>query len=471
MTDRSRNQAETRRKVSSALARVFAFWRTGLPRPVLVLQGGNALNYFGTGLILPFEIIYLHAVRGFSTATAGLVLATVMGTAAVVTLPSGALLDRFSAKRFLIAGNVVNALGYGGLAFVDRPWQGFVCSAVGGAGFGFVGTAGQVLTLTLVPAEQRAASTALRRVAGNFGLGLGATVAGFIVAATHHHLQAFQSLYLFDAVTFVVFALVVLVWIPDPGLADAPSASEGAQGFRAVARDRLLLALIAGNLALVLIGGAFFSNILPPFAVAHTPLGAGEIGVVVFINTFFIVVAQVPATRVVARMRRTHALFATSAIFAVGLLAVLLATLTHSTLAATTVLAGVAILIAIAECGQFHRARPASRGNRAAASARPLHVALPAQLHGRRGSRPRGRRRAARNVTRHHLVGRRPGAGTDRSRLPSTRKPDTRPPLAYEIPAAAGRVRGDLMRRGMAGAGSSDRAPIAVTQRGETRCQ
>src|SRR5437773_2313068 len=204
--DRSTNQVETRRKASSALARVFAVWRTGLPRPVLVLQGGNALNYFGTGLILPFEIIYLHAVRGFSTATAGLVLATIMGTAAVVTLPSGALLDRFSAKRILIAGNVVNALGYGGLAFVDRPWQGFVCSAVGGAGFGFVGTAGQVLTLTLVPADQRAASPALRRVAGNFGLGLGATVAGLLVAASHPHLQAFQGLYLFDAVTFVVFA-------------------------------------------------------------------------------------------------------------------------------------------------------------------------------------------------------------------------------------------------------------------------
>jgi MFS family permease len=339
-------------KVSRTLARVFAVWRTGLSRPVLVLQGGNALNYLGTGLILPDEIIYLHAVRGFSTATAGLVLATVMGTAAVVTLPSGALLDRFSARRILITGNVVNALGYGGLAFVDRPWQGFVCSAVGGAGFGFVGTAGQVLTLTLVPAEQRATSTALRRVAGNFGLGLGATVAGFIVSATHHHLRAFQGLYLFDAGTFVVFALVVLAWIPDPGLADAAT-SEGAQGFRAVARDRLLLALIAGNLALVLIGGAFFSYILPPFAVTHTPVGAGELGVVVFINTFFIVVAQVPATRVVARMRRTHALFATSAVFAVGLLGVLPATVTHSTFAATTVLAGVAIVIAVAECGQF----------------------------------------------------------------------------------------------------------------------
>ena len=113
-----------------------------------MLQGGGALNNFGSGLILPFEIIYLHAARGFSTATAGLVLATVMGTAAVVTLPSGALLDRLSAKRLLIAGNVLNALGYGGLAFVHRPWQGFVCSTVAGAGFGLVGTAGQVLTLT-----------------------------------------------------------------------------------------------------------------------------------------------------------------------------------------------------------------------------------------------------------------------------------------------------------------------------------
>jgi MFS family permease len=338
---------------SSALGRVFSPWRTGLPRPVLVLQAGFALNFFGTGLILPFEIIYFHERRGFSTATAGLLLATVMGTAAVVTLPSGALLDRFSAKRILIVGNVLNAVGYGGLAFVHHPWQGFLCSAVGGAGFGFVGTASQVLTITLVPAEQRAASTALRRVAGNFGLGLGATVAGFIVAATHHHLQAFQGLYLFDAVTFVGFALVVLVWIPDPGLADAPSASEGPQGFRAVARDRLLLALIAGNLAMVMIGGAFFSFILPPYAAAHTPVGAAEIGVVVFVNTFFIVVAQVPATRVVARMRRTHALFATSAIFAVGMLTVLLATLTDSALAAFTVLAAVAIVIAVAECGQF----------------------------------------------------------------------------------------------------------------------
>jgi MFS family permease len=331
---------------------VFAVWRTGLSGPVIVLHAGTAVNYFGTGLIVPFEIVYLHQARGFSTPTAGLVLAAVMGTAAIVTLPAGALLDRFRAKPVLICGNLASALGYAGFAFVDHPWQAFVCSAVGGAGFGIAQTANQVLSVTLVPAEQRASSIALRRVAGNFGTGSGATVAGFIVAFASH-LRAFQALYLFDGVTFAVFALVVLMGVPNLHRANAASASDSGTGFRAAARDRLLLVLVAANLVLIMVGGAFFTNVLSPFALAHTPVGPGEIGLVIFFNTVFIVVAQVPATRVVKRMRRTYALAATCAIFAIGLLAVLPATLTRSTLTATTVLAGVAIVIAIAECAQF----------------------------------------------------------------------------------------------------------------------
>jgi hypothetical protein len=151
---------------------------------------------------------------------------------------------------------------------------------------------------------------ALGRVAGNFGIGSGATVAGFIVASVQH-LRAFQALYLFDAITCAALALIVLVAVPNRRLANAAAPSDsGTGGFRAVARDRL------------------------------------------FLNTFFIVVAQIPATRVVKRMRRTHAFAATSGLWAIGLLGVLLAALTRSTLAATTVLAGVAIVIAIGECAQ-----------------------------------------------------------------------------------------------------------------------
>jgi MFS family permease len=337
--------------VSRLLVRAFAGWRTGLSGPVTVLQAGTAINYFGYGLIVPFEIIYLHQARGFPTATAGLVLAAAMGAAAVATPPSGSLLDRFRAKPILIAGSLASGLGYAGFAFVERPWQAFVCSAVGGAGLGVTNTANRVLGLALVTAEQRPSLFALGRVAGNFGIGSGATVAGFIVASVQH-LRAFQALYLFDAITCAALALIVLVAVPNPRLANAAAPSDSGTGFRAVARDRLFLILIAANIVLLAVGPALFQSILPPFATTHTPVGPSEIGVIFFLNTFFIVVAQIPATRVVKRLRRTHAFAATGALFAVGLLAVLLATLTRSTPAATTVLAGVAIAIAIGECAQ-----------------------------------------------------------------------------------------------------------------------
>jgi MFS family permease len=316
---------------------------------VLILQAGNAVNYFGYGLVLPFEIIYLHQVRGLSTSTAGLVLAATMGTSAVATLPTGALLDRYSARALVVAGSLASALGYAGFAFVEHPWQGFVCSIVSGVGLGVAGTANRTLVVRLIRPEQRAAAFALNRVAGNFGIGAGAAVGGFIVAAAQR-LSTFQLLYFFDAVTYAGFALIVLAGVPSPRAEIAPATTHGnGTGYRAVARDRPFLIVIAANVVLVVVGHTFFSNILPPFAKAHTPVGPAEIGIIILVNTSFIVIAQIPAVRVVARMRRTHAFAATSALFAVALLAVLPATLIHSELAATSVLAGVAIVLAIGE--------------------------------------------------------------------------------------------------------------------------
>ena len=330
------------------VSRLFAAWRTGLSRPVLILQAGNAVNSFGYGLVLPFEIIYLHQMRGFSTSTAGLVLAATMGTSAIVTLPTGALVDRYAAKALVVAGNLACAIGYAGFAFVDRPWQAFACSVVSGVGLGTAGTANRTLVVMLIRPEQRAAAFALNRVAGNLGIGAGATVAGFIVAAAEQ-LSTFHLLYLFDAATYAGFGLIVVAAVPSPRAEIATATPGAGTGFRAVAGDRPFIIVIAANVALVVVGHTFFSNILPPFAKAHTPVGPAEIGIIILVNTSVIVIAQIPAVRVVARMRRTHAFAATSGIFAVALFAVLPATLVHSALAATSILTGVAIVLAVGE--------------------------------------------------------------------------------------------------------------------------
>jgi MFS family permease len=338
--------------MTGRIALLVSGWRTGLPRPVLILQAGNAFNYFGYGLILPFEIIYLHQIRGFPTSTAGLVLAAIMGTAAVVTLPTGALLDRYPAKAIVIAGTMASAAGYAAFAFADAPWQAFACSIVSGAGIGLAGTANRQLIYTLVNRDQRAASVALARVAGNFGLGLGATVAGFIVASAQQQLGSFQALYVVDALTYAGFALIVLVAVSVPRAVSAATPGIDSGGFRAVARDRLFVTVILANLVLVVVGHTFFSNILGPFAEAHTPVGPAALGIVFLANTAFVVIAQIPAVRVVARMRRTQAFAVATGLFAVSLLAVLPATLIPSELLASSLLVGVAIALAIGEC--FH---------------------------------------------------------------------------------------------------------------------
>jgi predicted MFS family arabinose efflux permease len=207
------------------------------------------------------------------------------------------------------------------------------------------------LMVRLIRPEQRVAAFALNRVAGNLGIGLGATVGGFVVASAQG-LSSFQILYLFDGVTSAAFALIVFAAVPGLRAETVTATDAAGTGFRAVARDRVFVTVIALNIVLVVVGHTFFSNILSPFAKAHTPVGPAAIGIIFLANTVFIVVAQIPAVRVVARMRRTHAFAAASALFAIALLAVLPATLIHSELAAASLLAGVAIVFAIGEI--FH---------------------------------------------------------------------------------------------------------------------
>lgn len=333
----------------NALRTITNSWRPDVPRVVLFLQAGNAFSWFGYGLILPFEIIYLHQFRGFSTATAGLVLAAILGAGTVVTLPSGTLLDRFRAKPILIAANVASAIGYAGLAFVVRPWQAFACAVVGGAGVGVTRVANQTLLITLITPEQRVASFALGRTAQNLGLGLGAAVAGFVLSSAQD-VRSFQGLYLLDALTYVALGLVVLGVVPNRQITAAKPSGAGSGGFRAVARDRRFLAVIGANLLLIIVGYALFANILPPFVKAHTRVGPGAIGLLFVFNTFFVVVAQLPATRLFGRMRRARTFAAASGLFAIALLGVLPVTLIHSELGATALLCAVATVFAIGEC-------------------------------------------------------------------------------------------------------------------------
>src|SRR5919197_2532259 len=78
-----------------------------LPRAAWWAVGGYGISAVGSGFVLPFNAVYLHSVRGFSTGAVGLVLATVAAAGLVAMPAAGALGDRFGPNKVMAGGAIL----------------------------------------------------------------------------------------------------------------------------------------------------------------------------------------------------------------------------------------------------------------------------------------------------------------------------------------------------------------------------
>src|SRR5688572_8976660 len=90
-----------------------------------LILAADAISALGSGLTLPFFLVYLHQVRGIELGVAGLILSTVAVAGLLGNPAGGWLADRIGARRTVIAGLVLAAGGAAALAFVHASWQGF----------------------------------------------------------------------------------------------------------------------------------------------------------------------------------------------------------------------------------------------------------------------------------------------------------------------------------------------------------
>ena len=59
-------------------------------------------EFLGTGLVLPFHVVYLHEVRGFSLSDVGLLLGLPPLVGFLVVGPGGAAIDQLGARRVIL---------------------------------------------------------------------------------------------------------------------------------------------------------------------------------------------------------------------------------------------------------------------------------------------------------------------------------------------------------------------------------
>jgi MFS family permease len=313
-----------------------------LPRSVQVLQLGGLLNAVGNGLVLPFTFIYLHNERGFSLGLAGLILGTNAAVSLLAGPLSGPLVDRFGGRRMLSLALGFLMVGMGSYAFVESPWHGFAASAITGIGNGIFWPAQSTLIASLTPLAKRTAAFAMQRVVMNLGIGIGGLAGGFLAATS------FQLLFLGDAASFVLYALVLYAFVPEPGRAPARD-GERPGSYRDVLRHRIFMAFVAVNAIFVSVGYAQL-ELIAPYGKNEAGVGEQWIGAIFAINTLVIVVAQLPIVRASEGRRRMRVLALMGVVWAASWLLVPVAGLWLAGFAAVAMLALAAAVFGIGEC-------------------------------------------------------------------------------------------------------------------------
>jgi len=289
--------------------------RLGLPR----VRGESGfvvallIDALGTGLYLPFSLLYFQAVAHLPLPAIGVALTI----ATVATLPmtplTGALVDRWGARRLVIASQLLQALGFVGYLVVQSiPVL--------------------VATALLVTAGSRAfyaASTALiAQVAGpserdrwygfvgatqSLGLAAGGLLAGVVVAAPGA--VGYRALILADTLSFLLAAFLLHRHMEDPSLPHVTARQAG--GYRAVLADRPFLGLIACNVVFALCG-LMLTVGLAIYATESLGLSTAIVGAAFAVSTLLTLGTQTLIVRWLEPYRRTRVLAAAAAIRALG---------------------------------------------------------------------------------------------------------------------------------------------------------
>ena len=324
-----------------------------LPRDVWLLQVGGLANSFGNGIVFPFLAIYLHNVRGFGIATAGIAIAISAAAQLIAGVAIGPVIDRLGPRRVLGAGLVIQAIGFGLLPLVSEPWHAYALLAFEGVGSAAFWPSQSTLISRLTPPARLHAAFAQQRVTMNLGVGLGGLTGGLIASVESP--MTFTVLFVLDGLTFLAY-FCVLALIRDPG---TPPLREGetAGSYRDVLRDRLFLGLWSLNFLFVAAGYSLL-NLLPPFVRDHGGLSERQIGVVFFFNTITIVLAQLPISRWLEGKRRLRALALMPLLWAIAWLGVDAAGYWLEATAAFVAVTVFAIVFGIGEClhGPAHQA-------------------------------------------------------------------------------------------------------------------
>lgn len=323
-----------------------SFWHD-LPREGKLLLSVVVFEFIGTGLVLPFAVVYLHEGRHLSLGTTGLLLGLQPLVGMIATASLGGTMDRIGARAVAVFGLLCAAVGEVVLAFASNAGLAAIGLALGGVAFGVSWPASQTLVAHIVPTEIRQRYFGVNFSLLNLGIGLGGIVGGIVLDA--RHLWTFQVIYLADAVSFVPSLFILLV-----ALRHIPGRAQHEEGvpqgtYREVLQQPAMKTLLLLTFVAAFVGYAQLNAPMPAFATVISHVSTRGLGFAFAANTFVIVFLQLVVLRHIEARRRTRVIAVMAVVWAASWLCLGASGLIPHTAGASLLVAACAAVFALGE--------------------------------------------------------------------------------------------------------------------------
>jgi MFS family permease len=277
----------------------------GLPR----IRGAEGfliaifIDALGTGLFLPFSLLYFHDAAGLPLVTVGFALSI----ATIFTLPiaplTGWLVDRFGARYVVIVAQLLQCAGFLGFLVVNSAPTLIAFALLAGVGQRMFWSAYFTLVADIAEPSERDRWYGLSGAAQNIGLALGGPLAGLLVASGGQ--LGYHIVVIANCASFLLAAVLLLFGVHT----QRPQQHEVAEvgGYRSMMGDRPFLILTLTGV-LYALGSMFFGLGIPIYITTtlHQPTWA--IGLVLAFNTILLAMLQTIVVRQLEPYRRTRAL-------------------------------------------------------------------------------------------------------------------------------------------------------------------
>jgi MFS family permease len=291
------------------LRRALAPTVAGLPPAFWWLWAGTLVNRVG-GFVLPFLAFYLTDELDLTPAFVGLVLATFGFGSIVATLLGGSLADRLGRRPVLLFSQVSTAATLVLLGLTTTPLAVLVLCGVLGLTSNTARPAFSAMMTDIVAADDRVRAFSLNYWAINLGFAIAPVLGGLLAKS------GYLSLFLVDATTTLMFAVLVFLRVPESHPTLGAPRSTAAGSLVDVLRDRVFLSFVLLTFGFAVVFMQHLSSL--PVQMGDDGLTPAQYGTIIALNGALIVIVTVPLTRWLQRYPRSRVLAMSSAFLGLG---------------------------------------------------------------------------------------------------------------------------------------------------------